>query len=239
VKARRHWHDLAEQWRCGGSFIDETSHRREAFNIMLSMPSGTDPQMVQRAAREFAQAELGDHRYVMDLHDHQAKTRTCTSACGPSPAKESGSIHARRTCSAGARRSRRGCVAGESMPRRRDRARAPGPQLRAHLAHQGCGWGAGYVLRRERQGRAQGSKLKEVQGIADEAWNRIIEGLSRSASPEDKASADHVDRFLRETFANDSKHKREVGLAPQLHEHGARQTLNVVASEQDGSDMQR
>ena len=43
-----------------------------AFNIMLSMPSGTDPLIVQRAAREFAQAELVDRRYVMVLHDHQA-----------------------------------------------------------------------------------------------------------------------------------------------------------------------
>jgi hypothetical protein len=42
--------DLADQWRYGGSFIDETSHRREAFNIMLSMPGGTDPLMIQRAA---------------------------------------------------------------------------------------------------------------------------------------------------------------------------------------------
>ena len=39
---------------------------------MLSMPRGTDPWCVQRAAREFAKAELADHRYVMVLHDHQA-----------------------------------------------------------------------------------------------------------------------------------------------------------------------
>jgi hypothetical protein len=39
---------------------------------MLSMPRGTDPQSVQRAARAFAQEELADHRYVMVLHDHQA-----------------------------------------------------------------------------------------------------------------------------------------------------------------------
>ena len=64
--------DLADQWRYGGSFIDETSPRREVYNIMLSMPSGTDPLTVQRAAREFAQEELADHRYVMVLHDHQA-----------------------------------------------------------------------------------------------------------------------------------------------------------------------
>ncbi|MDP3085269.1 MAG: conjugal transfer protein TraS, partial [Rubrivivax sp.] len=51
-------HDLVEQWRFGGSLIDEVGHRREAFNIMLSMPHGTDAKIVQKAAREFAQAEL-------------------------------------------------------------------------------------------------------------------------------------------------------------------------------------
>ena len=66
---------IADDWRFGGSLIDdvaEPGHRREAFNIMLSMPHGTDPIAVQRAAREFAQVELADHKYVMVLHDHQA-----------------------------------------------------------------------------------------------------------------------------------------------------------------------
>jgi hypothetical protein len=65
--------DLVDDWRLGGSFIDEVSGRREAFNILLSMPRGSaDALVVQRAAREFAQAELTDHKYVMVLHDHQA-----------------------------------------------------------------------------------------------------------------------------------------------------------------------
>ncbi|WP_310732319.1 relaxase/mobilization nuclease domain-containing protein [Ideonella sp. A 288] len=67
--------DLADEWRFGGSLIPddaEPGHRREAFNIMLSMLQGTNPLSVQRAAREFAQAELSDHKYVMVLHDHQA-----------------------------------------------------------------------------------------------------------------------------------------------------------------------
>lgn len=67
--------DLADEWRLGGSLIPddaEPGHRREAFNIMLSMPRGTDPLSVKRAAREFAQAELADHKYVMVMHDHQA-----------------------------------------------------------------------------------------------------------------------------------------------------------------------
>ena len=64
--------ELADDWRFGGTLIDDVGDRREAFNIMLSMPRGTDPLIVQRAAREFAQAELADHKYVMVLHDHQA-----------------------------------------------------------------------------------------------------------------------------------------------------------------------
>jgi hypothetical protein len=64
--------DLADQWRCGGARIPERSERREAFNIMLSMPTGTKPEIVRNAAREFAGAELANHRYVMVLHTHQA-----------------------------------------------------------------------------------------------------------------------------------------------------------------------
>lgn len=64
--------ELADDWRFGGSLIEDTSDRREAFNIMLSMPRGTDPLSVQWAARKFARAELADHKIVMVLHDHQA-----------------------------------------------------------------------------------------------------------------------------------------------------------------------
>jgi hypothetical protein len=64
--------DVADQWRHGGARIPEHSERREAFNIMLSMPMGTKPEIVRDAAREFAKAELANHRYVMVLHTHQA-----------------------------------------------------------------------------------------------------------------------------------------------------------------------
>jgi Relaxase/Mobilisation nuclease domain len=64
--------DLVDKWRCAGGRIPERSGRREAFNIMLSMPTGTRPEIVRNAAREFAAAELGNHRFVMVLHTHQA-----------------------------------------------------------------------------------------------------------------------------------------------------------------------
>jgi hypothetical protein len=63
---------IVDQWRYGGSRIPEVSERREAFNIMLSMPAGTKPEVVRIAARQFAKIELANHRYVMVLHTHQA-----------------------------------------------------------------------------------------------------------------------------------------------------------------------
>lgn len=52
-----------------GKPIPEVSHRREAFNIILSMPAGTPHDKVHEAAREFLQEEFGDkHRYCFTLH---------------------------------------------------------------------------------------------------------------------------------------------------------------------------
>ena len=54
-------HDIERQWRLGGAYIPDIGQRREAFNVMLSMPRGTDPESVLFAAREFAElTELFD-----------------------------------------------------------------------------------------------------------------------------------------------------------------------------------
>ena len=50
---------------------------------MLSIPHDTDPQSMHRAAREFAQIELADHKYVMVLHDHQANPHVHISVRAP------------------------------------------------------------------------------------------------------------------------------------------------------------
>ncbi|WP_199542624.1 relaxase/mobilization nuclease domain-containing protein [Paraburkholderia kururiensis] len=65
--------DLALTWQLGGWGIPETSHRREVFNILLSMPPGTNRQAVRDAARDFAALEFGDGRaYVFAAHDDEA-----------------------------------------------------------------------------------------------------------------------------------------------------------------------
>ncbi|WP_321958315.1 relaxase/mobilization nuclease domain-containing protein [Burkholderia cenocepacia] len=65
--------DLAKTWQLGGWGIPETSRRRETFNILLSMPPGTDRKAVRDAARDFAALEFGDGRaYVFAVHDDEA-----------------------------------------------------------------------------------------------------------------------------------------------------------------------
>ncbi|WP_342706060.1 relaxase/mobilization nuclease domain-containing protein [Burkholderia arboris] len=65
--------DLVRTWHLGGWGIPQTSHRREVFNILLSMPPGTNRQAVCDAARDFAAVEFGDGRaYVFAAHDDEA-----------------------------------------------------------------------------------------------------------------------------------------------------------------------
>lgn len=65
--------DLVRTWQLGGWGIPEKSHRREVFNILLSMPPGTNRQAVRDAARDFAALEFGDGRaYVFAAHDDEA-----------------------------------------------------------------------------------------------------------------------------------------------------------------------
>jgi hypothetical protein len=71
-EGREALHAVVDQWRFGGSRIPEKSERREAFNLMLSIPRGTDERVLVQAVRELAKAELDNHRYLVVLHSHQA-----------------------------------------------------------------------------------------------------------------------------------------------------------------------
>ena len=57
-------------WKNGFSPIPEESDKREAIQIVLSMPAGTDRLGVHRAARDFAKKTFGEnHHYVFANHD--------------------------------------------------------------------------------------------------------------------------------------------------------------------------
>jgi hypothetical protein len=60
--------DLKTEWLDGGMPIAADSTMRDAFHLVLSMPTRTDPLSVQRAARDFAKREFSGFQYAMVLH---------------------------------------------------------------------------------------------------------------------------------------------------------------------------
>ena len=68
-EARR---EIARQWAREGTPIPERSDRREAFNIMWSMPACTDSKKLLGAVQALAARQFAGHKYVMALHTHQA-----------------------------------------------------------------------------------------------------------------------------------------------------------------------
>lgn len=68
--------DLRDDWQEGHGgkpipYDDDQATRREAFNIVLSMPPGTDREAVRQAAKEFAAVNFGNHQYVFAAHDDE------------------------------------------------------------------------------------------------------------------------------------------------------------------------
>lgn len=193
--------DLAEEWRLGGSLIPddtEPGHRREAFNIMLSMPRGTDPLTVLRAAREFAQAELADHKYVMVLHDHQAHPHVHLSVRAESRSgmrlnPRKADLHRWRETFAEKLRGW-GVEAEATRQVIRGRTRAPEPLWKLKA-------GADGRLPARSVPRNQDGAVQESPEHVLTAWTEIGRALSSSSEPGDRDTAKRVEAFLRDLRA--------------------------------------
>jgi len=186
--------ELAEDWRYGGTLIDEVSHRREAFNIILSMPRGTDPMGVLRSAREFAQAELADHKYVLVLHDHQANPHVhisvrAESKYGKRLNPKKADLHRwRETFAEKLRGWGLDAEASRQVSRAVDRNY---PSLwRQKAAAEGR-------ERHPRPERKTGSNAIRSRKDAGVAWANLFAALRASDSAADRASAAAIERWVR------------------------------------------
>jgi hypothetical protein len=213
-RGREALREIADEWRLGGTLIEDVSDRREAYNIMLSMPRGrADPLIVERAAREFAQAELADHKYVMVLHDHQTNPHVHISV-------RAESMHGKRL-----------------NPRKTDLHR-----WRETFAEKLRGWGIdAEASRQATRGRDRnydelwqvkareaarllnpGSPMKAgpraaaSRASALEAWQHIRHALLASPNTDDQRLAAGIARFVRDFEAGrvDREAVRSAQLAP-------------------------
>jgi hypothetical protein len=185
--------ELADDWRYGGSLIPEASPRREAFNIILSMPRGVDPLIVQRAAREFAQTELDDHKYVMVLHDHQAHPHVHLSARAQS--KSGRRLNPRKADLHRWRETFAEKLRGWGID-----AEATRQPTRGVARHYESIW----RVKANAEGRLRTPRAKERQGHAVQrsrseslvAWRQIAIALGRSNEPRDRALAASVAKYF-------------------------------------------
>ncbi|MGM9428715.1 relaxase/mobilization nuclease domain-containing protein [Hydrogenophaga sp. MI9] len=215
VRGKSAVHELGEDWRYGGSLIGDEGYRREAFNIMLSMPRGTDPLIVQRAAREFAQIELADHKYVMVLHDHQANPHVHISV-------RAESMNGRRLNPRKADLQRwretfaeklRGYGVEAEATRQATRGRSESHpdlwQLKASEAGR---------LRKPRPSSTSGDKARTSRAEALKGWLHIGRALAGSPDARDVKLAGSIAVFIQEaTFSwNVQKMAHEAGIGPQL-----------------------
>lgn len=66
ISGKSEINELLKEYKALG--IEKESRRREALNIVLSMPPNTDPQAVKDASREFAKEHFEGFRWVMVQH---------------------------------------------------------------------------------------------------------------------------------------------------------------------------
>ena len=197
--------ELVEDWRFGGSLIEEVSPRREAYNVMLSMPRGSDPLIIQRAAREFARQELAGHKYVMVLHDHQANPHVHISVRAESkhgrrlnPRKAD--LHRWRETFAEKLRGW-GIDAEATRQATRGNVRAYPPLWRIKAREEG----------RERSHRSALPPVRTAgRRDALEAWRRIAGALAAGDEQDSRMARDIA------SFVNDTSHRRwQPGSKPE------------------------
>lgn len=85
VLGREALRDLRDEWQFGQYGIPEVGHCKQAFNIVLSMPPGTDRAAVKSAARDFAARQFGgNHPYVFAEHADETHPHVhlCVKAMG-------------------------------------------------------------------------------------------------------------------------------------------------------------
>jgi len=189
--------DLLDQWRFSGVRIEELSHRREAYYLVVSAPSGTDPPSLLKAVRDFSDDELKDHLRVMALHcdtDHPHVHLMVRSI----------SVSGERLYKRGwtERERWRGRIAenlrelGVDVEATRQSAR--GEHRTADAIWQVKARGRGALLRPNGP-TVEGERNLLSRARQMECWSRLLEALAASELPTDRQLAEHVAGFVRDS----------------------------------------
>ncbi len=184
-------HELKYQVR--GRSVPEVSNRREAFNIILSMPAGTPPDKVREAARAFLGEEFGgQHRYCFTLHTDTDKphVHACIQA---TPIRKGKRLNPRK---ADLQRWREGfaeqlrCIGidANATPRKTRGVSGKSTSQPGHHARK-----KQTILFRVME---QPVEWPKVYKSALDAWQRLARSMKQSVSATDQDEAIRIERFI-------------------------------------------
>jgi hypothetical protein len=205
--------DLEYDWQMAGGYIPDSSHRREVFNIMLSMPAGTPPDKVLDSARAFAKETFEGHKYVFVLHNdtksphvHLAVRAERMDGLRLNPRKADLQEWRERFA---ARLQDRGISAVATRASTRNVKHAPKPIWQAHEDGRGG--------RPSRRAVRSPESVAAAKDRAVEAWGHLQQALAASTSPEDRELSQEVSRYVQRHFVGQEPRR---GPAPKPSQDG-------------------
>ena len=187
--------DLEADWRVSGSYIGDTAKRKEAFNIVLSMPSGTPPEHVLSAAREFAHNHFDGHKFVFVMHNdtdaphvHLAVKAERWDGHRLNPRKADLQIWRQSFARS---LQDRGVDAIATRAASRNQSIAPQAIWRVKTKVQ---------IRKPRPAERSSESVVRGREQMLASWKGLAEALANSSEPSDHALATEVQRYVGETF---------------------------------------
>ena len=186
---------LTDEWRVAGAYIDDDSPRREAFNIVFSMPVGTPPEAVRAATAEAARELFEGHKYVFVMHEDQGAPHVHLSVRADrydgvrlSPRKAD--LDRWRAVFARNLQDR-----GVNAVASRQPVRAVNRNYRKLWEERAAGRGQ---LTRQRPAQRTSARALAVRADAIKAWEQIARALASSKDPADVRLAVEAVRYLTE-----------------------------------------
>ena len=186
---------LADEWRVAGAYIGDDSGRREAFNIIFSMPAGTPPQVVREATAETARELFEGHKYVFVMHEDQGAPHVHLSVRadrydGTRLSPRKADLDRWRNVFARNLQDR-----GVNAVASRQPVRAANRNYRKLWEERAAGRGD---LNRQRPAQRTSARAVAARADAIKAWNQIAKALASSKDPADVRLAVEAVRYLAE-----------------------------------------
>jgi len=176
-------------------YIDDDSPRREAFNIVFSMPVGTPPEAVRAATADAARELFEGHKYVFVMHEDQGAPHVHLSVRADrydgvrlSPRKAD--LDRWRAVFARNLQDR-----GVNAVASRQPVRAANRNYRKLWEERAAGRGQ---LIRQRPAQRTSARALVVRADAIKAWEQIAAALASSKDPADLRLAVEAVQYLAE-----------------------------------------